>query len=708
MPTAFPVGASANIGQDGTSPADLRDDFADLQDGWTDGDGTHPGTGQLGIRRTFNAGAPEAFDASGEDAQYDITPLGVSVSWVSWKGTKGAMAAGSYDSALDDFISTVPAGHEVLLTQWHEPEPEPFSQAEAATFRADLRYLYNYITANKGSKNIKVGPVLMEWYWNPFYSRVGVWADFIPYDSESPTSRSAPAWDFFGIDIYDPNNNKTIQDRMETILDELVAEIDSNITGSYTRADLLWAIAETGTKRADDTSVNGAQQWFANALEWAYQEGNCLGIAWFHNDSVGGNAPWNMQDAVQTWLDANLDADGYYQGLEAGTDTLSINFENQSDNDSFTPDSGGQGDSFDTGFGTWSVDAKNPDWGDGVDLNNCIIIETDATGAAGWDTAFGSQTDIGFRTAFYMPNGLPPSGSVIIMRARESGGSEEFALRVESDGSVNIRGAASEVDSTAASTVAGDGSVYWVRGEVNTSTGAIDVWLYDSSGTQLDQLTASGLSLTTLDDFRVGKFLSSTGFHVGFLPILMQFNTTAPDIPNFSNPAIQTFFSVGGGLDITVGNAVTVSESFTVGGSMAAVAQNASNTIIDVPVIFQVGGDLSVTLTGTTVTFTPPTYGQRIGPPSYGSRTQVVDELFSLWRHYGTPIQVGWNIVISGSTVYPQFSAGPGGVDVDRIAAADTGSGENGKAWFRGGISYTITSAEAGLLRAAGYGDYLT
>jgi len=50
-------------------------------------------------------------------------------------------------------------------------------------------------------------------------------------------------------------------------------------------------------------------------------------------------------------------------------------------------------------------------------------------------------------------------------------------------------------------------------------------------------------------------------------------------------------------------------------------------------------------------------------------------------------------------------TASPGRVSPSTadIAGADAGSGEDGKAWFRGGITYTITAGEDTILSAAGY-----
>lgn len=92
-------------------------------------------------------------------------------------------------------------------------------------------------------------------------------------------------------------------------------------------------------------------------------------------------------------------------------------------------------------------------------------------------------------------------------------------------------------------------------------------------------------------------------------------------------------------------------------------------------------------------TFTPETYGERIAP----EKAEHAD----MWRHFGTPIKVGYSVLITGGTA----TTSPGTVSptADDIAGADSGSGEGDKAWFRGGITYVVTSAEAAALAAAGY-----
>lgn len=92
--------------------------------------------------------------------------------------------------------------------------------------------------------------------------------------------------------------------------------------------------------------------------------------------------------------------------------------------------------------------------------------------------------------------------------------------------------------------------------------------------------------------------------------------------------------------------------------------------------------------------FTPPTYKGALAPePGIFKR-------FSLWRFYNYR-DVGYHVLITSGVATP--SPGRVGPQSSEIDAADAGSGENGKAWFRGGITYTITAGEDTILQAAGY-----
>ena len=97
-------------------------------------------------------------------------------------------------------------------------------------------------------------------------------------------------------------------------------------------------------------------------------------------------------------------------------------------------------------------------------------------------------------------------------------------------------------------------------------------------------------------------------------------------------------------------------------------------------------------------TFVPPTYTQAItGEEEHNlSRKHA-----SMWRHYGGVIPVGYSVLITSGVA----TASPGRVSpsVDDVNNADSGSGEGGQAWFRGGLTYTVTSGEQTILETAGY-----
>lgn len=92
------------------------------------------------------------------------------------------------------------------------------------------------------------------------------------------------------------------------------------------------------------------------------------------------------------------------------------------------------------------------------------------------------------------------------------------------------------------------------------------------------------------------------------------------------------------------------------------------------------------------MTFTPPTFNVPWRDEGRKDRR--------FWRFYDG-IPTGYSVLITGGTV----STYPGVVSpsTDDIAAADSGSGEGGKAAFLGGHVYTVTSSEQTALEAAGY-----
>ena len=98
-------------------------------------------------------------------------------------------------------------------------------------------------------------------------------------------------------------------------------------------------------------------------------------------------------------------------------------------------------------------------------------------------------------------------------------------------------------------------------------------------------------------------------------------------------------------------------------------------------------------------TFQPTTYD---GPSRMaGVEREHRDIGQDLWRYF-RQLPVGFHVLITSGSA----NASPGARDVttEELENADSSDGgEGGKAWFRGGLSYTITSAEETILQAAGY-----
>lgn len=110
-------------------------------------------------------------------------------------------------------------------------------------------------------------------------------------------------------------------------------------------------------------------------------------------------------------------------------------------------------------------------------------------------------------------------------------------------------------------------------------------------------------------------------------------------------------------------------------------------------------------------TFTPPTYNLPLNPETQGGEPPR----YSMWRHYGSPIPVGYVVLITDGVATPSpgiktansMTQITGNSDVPNAEASysgcDTGSGNGGLAYFSGGREYTITAAEDTIIKAAGY-----
>ena len=97
-------------------------------------------------------------------------------------------------------------------------------------------------------------------------------------------------------------------------------------------------------------------------------------------------------------------------------------------------------------------------------------------------------------------------------------------------------------------------------------------------------------------------------------------------------------------------------------------------------------------------TFTPTTYD---GPSRMAGRELNHRQVgHDMWRFF-RQLPIGYHVLIESGVA----TASPGrtNVSTEDIDDADSGSGEGGKAWFRGGLTYIVTAAEDTILTTAGY-----
>lgn len=113
-------------------------------------------------------------------------------------------------------------------------------------------------------------------------------------------------------------------------------------------------------------------------------------------------------------------------------------------------------------------------------------------------------------------------------------------------------------------------------------------------------------------------------------------------------------------------------------------------------------------------TFSPPLENQPETMIERGNRRKDVehDAKYSLYRYYLPVLQHGRTVTITNGVVTPVASAPAIQFDASVFAAADTGSGLNGKAVWRGSRTTPVDNTDAAKLELAGYtidytvGDY--
>ena len=96
--------------------------------------------------------------------------------------------------------------------------------------------------------------------------------------------------------------------------------------------------------------------------------------------------------------------------------------------------------------------------------------------------------------------------------------------------------------------------------------------------------------------------------------------------------------------------------------------------------------------------FMAPKFSDRWGDEEVGH-----ERVWSLWRHYEPVVEFVQTVIISGGVAIPTASEGARTLTPAEIAGADAGTGEGGKAVFRGRLSHEVSMSEATILSNAGY-----
>lgn len=147
------------------------------------------------IRRVFDPGFDRNFmNKAGID-------VGKRATHYSFKPDMAALAAGRLDGDIRAFLRTIPAGHETILTIWHEPEDNFVTASEKATYRAGWQR-FSQLVREANRDELTLSWVMMSWSWvgqsgrNPsdWWPGDGV-VDDIGIDTYNEGSLQGTRWD---------------------------------------------------------------------------------------------------------------------------------------------------------------------------------------------------------------------------------------------------------------------------------------------------------------------------------------------------------------------------------------------------------------------------------------------------------------------------------------------------------------------------------
>ncbi len=147
------------------------------------------------IRRVFDPGFDRSFmNKAGLD-------VGERATHYSFKPDMAALASGRLDADVRAFLKTIPAGHETILTIWHEPEDNFVTADEKATYRKGWQRFSQLVRETRRAE-LTLSWVMMSWSWvnqsgrNPedWWPGDGV-VDDIGIDTYNEGSLSGSRWD---------------------------------------------------------------------------------------------------------------------------------------------------------------------------------------------------------------------------------------------------------------------------------------------------------------------------------------------------------------------------------------------------------------------------------------------------------------------------------------------------------------------------------
>ncbi len=96
--------------------------------------------------------------------------------------------------------------------------------------------------------------------------------------------------------------------------------------------------------------------------------------------------------------------------------------------------------------------------------------------------------------------------------------------------------------------------------------------------------------------------------------------------------------------------------------------------------------------------FTAPLFSNKWGD-EFGGHAKK----HSVWRYYEPMVEFVQTVIIASGVVIPTAAQGARTLTTNELDSADAGTGQSGKAVFRGRKQHTVSVAEGSLLSNAGY-----